>query len=96
MSIQNTAGPLVWLITGCSSGLGSSLAKSVIAHGHKLIASSRTPSKTPELVQEITSKGGHWIALDTTASDLEEVITHAEAIYGRFDVVVNNAGKLDL
>ncbi|POR32513.1 Short chain oxidoreductase/dehydrogenase, putative [Tolypocladium paradoxum] len=83
----------VWLVTGCSAGLGSALAKTVLAHGHKLIASSRNPSKTPDLVQQITSQGGHWIALDTTAPDLEGTVARAEAIYGRLDVVVNNAGK---
>lgn len=86
------ATPLVWLITGCSSGLGTSLARSVLAHGHTLIASSRNPSKTPELVQEVASKGGHWIALDTTAPDLEDVVAQAERLHGKLDVVVNNAG----
>lgn len=82
----------IWLVTGCSSGLGSALAKAVLAHGDKIVASSRNPSKTPDLVKYVESRGGHWIALDTTASDLEEVIAKAEAIHGRLDVVVNNAG----
>lgn len=87
---------LVWLITGCSAGLGSAIAKAVLAHGNKVIASSRNPSKSPDLVQDITSKGGHWIALDTTAPDLEDIVVQAEAIHGRLDVVVNNAGQLPL
>ncbi|KAK1761635.1 hypothetical protein QBC33DRAFT_605143 [Phialemonium atrogriseum] len=82
----------VWLVTGCSAGLGSALAKTILAHGHKLIASSRNPSKTPDLVDYVTSRSGHWITLDTTAPDLEDIIAQAEAIYGRLDVVVNNAG----
>ncbi|KAL2825108.1 putative short chain oxidoreductase/dehydrogenase [Aspergillus pseudoustus] len=82
----------IWFITGCSGGLGLALARAVLAHGHRLIASSRNPSKTPGLVQEITSQGGQWIALDTTADNLEEIVTDAEAVYGYFDVVVNNAG----
>ncbi|BCS28053.1 uncharacterized protein APUU_61101S [Aspergillus puulaauensis] len=49
-----------------------------------------------EPVQEITSQGGHWIALGTTADNLEEIVTHAEAIYGYFDIVVNNAGTTRL
>lgn len=84
--------PRVWLVTGCSSGLGFALAKSILAHGDKLIASSRNPSKTPDLVDYIKSRGGHWISLDTTAPDLEEIIATADAIHGRLDVVVNNAG----
>lgn len=84
--------PKVWLVTGCSAGLGSALAKAILAHGHKLIASSRTPSKTPDLVEYVTSRGGHWIKLDTTSPDLEDVVAKAEAIYGKIDVLVNNAG----
>ena len=82
----------VWLVTGCSAGLGFALSKVILAHGHKLIASSRNPAKTPDLVQQVTSQGGHWIALDTTAPDLEDIVARAEHIHGRLDVVVNNAG----
>ncbi|CAK7233741.1 hypothetical protein SBRCBS47491_008714 [Sporothrix bragantina] len=82
----------VWLVTGCSAGLGFALSKVIMAHGHKLIASSRNPSKTPDLVQQVTSQGGHWIALDTTALDLEDIVARAERIHGRLDVVINNAG----
>lgn len=82
----------VWLITGCSGGLGLALARAVLAHDHRLIASSRNPSKTPDLVDEITSRGGHWIALDSTAANLEEIVSSAQAIHGHLDVVVNNAG----
>lgn len=84
---------LVWFITGCSAGLGAALAKKVLAQGHKVIASSRNPSKTPEVVKEITDQGGHWISLDTTAPNLEDIVAQAHTIYGKFDVVVNNAGE---
>lgn len=83
---------MVWLVTGCSAGLGCALARAILAHGHRLIASSRNPQKTPDLVREITRKGGHWIKLDSAAPDLEQIVKDAEAIYGRLDVVVNNAG----
>lgn len=47
--------PLVWLITGCSSGLGLALARHALAAGHTVVATSRDPSRTPELVQEVTT-----------------------------------------
>lgn len=81
----------VWLITGCSAGLGWALARLVLEHGHRLIATSRTPSKTPELVAEVESKGGKWIQLDNTDLDVVDVIEEAEQIFGRIDIVVNNA-----
>jgi NAD(P)-dependent dehydrogenase (short-subunit alcohol dehydrogenase family) len=82
----------IWLITGCSAGFGYALARAVQAHGHKVIASSRNPPKSSDLVKEITDKGGHWIPLDVTAKDVKQTIEKAEAIYGHLDVAVNNAG----
>lgn len=89
-----SAASKVWLITGCSSGFGISLARAVLSHGHRVVASSRNPSKTPQLVDEITKKGGHWIALDVTKpeEEVKKVIDDAKSLFGRLDVVVNNAG----
>ncbi len=91
-NMANEAARPVWLITGCSAGLGWALAKYVLEKGHRLIASSRDPSKTPDLVAEVEGKGGHWIQLDNTDPNLQEVVKKAEGIFQRIDVVVNNAG----
>lgn len=88
MSIQ----PKVYLITGCSSGLGYHLCKTVLSAGHKLIATSRSPSKTPKVVAEIKSLGGHWGQLDVTSPDLATQFHSLLNVYGRIDVLVNNAG----
>ena len=82
----------VWLITGCSSGFGLSIARAAIQHGHMVIATSRNPSKTPELVEEITSKGGLWIELDVCSDNVGQRINEASKLQQRLDVIVNNAG----
>ena len=82
----------VWFITGCSSGFGFSLARIALSNGHKVIASSRNPAKTPELVKEIKDKGGEWISFDLTTKDISQKIREAEEIFGPIDVLVNNAG----
>ncbi|RAH71914.1 putative short chain oxidoreductase/dehydrogenase [Aspergillus aculeatinus CBS 121060] len=86
--------PHVWLITGCSAGFGISIARAVLAHGHLVVATSRNPTKTPDLVEEITQKGGHWLTLDVTSpeEDIKKVVEKARDLYGHIDVVVNNAG----
>lgn len=38
-----------WLITGCSSGLGKSLAQAVLEHGDQVIVTARNP----ETVQDV-------------------------------------------
>ena len=82
-----------WLVTGCSSGLGLVLAQVALRAGHNVIATSRNPSKTHDVVKSITShSNGRWIPLDVTSSDLTSVVSEATSLFGRIDVLVNNAG----
>lgn len=83
----------VWFITGCSSGFGLGLARLALQAGHKVIATSRTPSKTPELVSEISSLGGTWLALDVCSPSLSQILDHALSVHGHIDYLVNNAGS---
>ena len=82
----------VWLITGCSSGLGRALAVRVLARGHRLIATARQPETLDELVAADPSRC-RALALDVAdASQVAPVVAQAAAIFSRLDVVVNNAG----
>lgn len=82
--------PKVWLITGCSSGLGRELALAALARGDSVIATARNAAKLEDLKQ----RGAAAISLDVTSSDdvLKKIIADAVAIYGRIDILVNNAG----
>ncbi|OBT87206.1 hypothetical protein VE02_04856, partial [Pseudogymnoascus sp. 03VT05] len=84
---------LTWLITGCSSGFGLALTKIVQSHGHKVIATSRNPSRTPELAAEVENKGGKWLKLDVGDPNCAHVIKDLEASGQKIDVLVNNAGS---
>jgi short-subunit dehydrogenase len=85
--------PLTWLITGCSSGLGLSLARTAQSNGHTVIATSRQPSRTPALVSEITQNGGEWHTLDVdSATAASKLISKLESAGYKIDVLVNNAG----
>lgn len=84
--------PLTWLITGCSSGLGLALVREVQSHGDMVIATSRNPSKNPDLVAEVVSKGGKWLPLDVTDLSSHGLIEELEQSGTHIDVLVNNAG----
>jgi NAD(P)-dependent dehydrogenase (short-subunit alcohol dehydrogenase family) len=78
---------LVFLITGCSSGIGRAIAIGAIAAGHRVFATARSPESIADLA------GAEPLALDVTDSDsirraFGEALSHA----GRIDVLVNNAG----
>jgi short-subunit dehydrogenase len=86
---------LTWLITGCSSGLGLALAREVQRHGHTVIATSRQPSRTPNLVAEVEANGGEWHALDVNdLSAAGTLVDKLEASGHNIDVLVNNAGYI--
>ncbi|RDW88167.1 hypothetical protein BP6252_00199 [Coleophoma cylindrospora] len=89
--MSETASP-VWLITGASSGLGAYLALHALKAGHRVLATARNVSKAEAAFPEITKLGGQWLQLDVSGADVEAKVKNAATIYGRLDVVVNNAG----
>ncbi|KAB5578730.1 hypothetical protein GE09DRAFT_559786 [Coniochaeta sp. 2T2.1] len=85
--------PFTWLITGCSSGFGLALTREIQSHpGHTVIATSRNPSRTPDLVAEVEGKGGKWLPLDVMAQDCGHLIDELERTGRHVDILVNNAG----
>jgi NAD(P)-dependent dehydrogenase (short-subunit alcohol dehydrogenase family) len=82
----------VWLITGCSSGLGRALAGRVLAHGHRVVATARQPAALAELAAANPERCRR-LALDVTSPvQVATVVRQAAEAFGRLDVVVNNAG----
>lgn len=91
--------PLVWFITGCSSGLGAALAAQVLDRGDFAIATLRDISKCPPTLQNHTQRANLSIlSLDVTAplSTIHGVIAEATDIHGHIDVLVNNAGYIQI
>ena len=76
-------------ITGASSGLGHATAKLFAAKGWQVIATMRTPEKTPDLAQ---LPGVTVLPLDVTdPAQIKTTVAQALAL-GEVDVVFNNAG----
>ncbi|MEO3789070.1 oxidoreductase [Nonomuraea sp. B10E15] len=82
----------VWFITGCSTGLGRALADAVLAGGGRAAVTARDPAQVADLAAR---HGDRALALplDVTDQDqIKEAVTRAESVFGRIDVLVNNAG----
>jgi len=76
----------IWLITGCSSGLGRAIAEAALAAGSRVIATARDVRSIAELEREGCCE---VMPLDVTdAENVREVVAAA----GPLDVIVNNAG----
>ena len=85
---------LTWLITGCSSGFGEELVKSILERGDKVIATSRGDLGRMKHLQDL---GAATLELDVCSSQtiLNSKVQDALAIYGDIDVLVNNAGYIE-
>ncbi|KAK2734352.1 hypothetical protein FQN55_002808 [Onygenales sp. PD_40] len=86
--------PLVWLVTGCSSGFGEELINLIIARGDHAIATSRNVDR----LEPQRFAGASVFELDVTApqEEIDAKVLGALEIHGRIDVVVNNAGYIDV
>ena len=82
----------VWLITGCARGLGRAIAEGVLAAGDKLIATARNPQQLADLVERY-GDNVRAVALDVTDERAAiAAVQLAVDVFGRLDVLVNNAG----
>ncbi len=82
----------VWLITGSGSGLGRDITAAALAAGDRVVAGARRLEEPDPLVEQYGERLT-TIALDVRDEEAAKVaVQKAMALYGRLDVLVNNAG----
>ncbi|KAF8201221.1 hypothetical protein K438DRAFT_1821625 [Mycena galopus ATCC 62051] len=86
-----SATPLVWLITGTSSGFGNCLVASVLARGDRVIATARSLDSINHL-QGNPNVCVRQLDVTSGAAAITAIVAEAATVWGRLDVVVNNAG----
>lgn len=93
MSSSSSQAPSrVWLVTGAGRGLGRAFVEAALGAGDRVVATLRQPPALDDLAKD------HPATLRALALDVRDraavfaTVERAAALFGRLDVVVNNAG----
>jgi NAD(P)-dependent dehydrogenase (short-subunit alcohol dehydrogenase family) len=87
----------VAVITGGGRGIGKAIAMAYASEGAKLALCARTPSELEQTVREIQAlkaecKG--WSCDVSLEEPVQDFIAHVLKVFGKVDVLVNNAGVM--
>ncbi|WAH56247.1 SDR family oxidoreductase [Pseudomonas silvicola] len=85
----------VALVTGAGSGIGRAVALGLLADGFTLVLAGRRPEPLHDLVESARASGGEALAVPTDVRDpasVDALFATVEEVYGRLDVIFNNAG----
>jgi NAD(P)-dependent dehydrogenase (short-subunit alcohol dehydrogenase family) len=84
------------VVTGSASGLGGNIAAAVLASGDHLVATARDPRRLEDLVKKYGDQV-RTAPLDVADEDAAYAAVQAAVdVFGRLDVLVNNAGYGDI
>ena len=95
---RNIEGKVV-VITGASSGLGEEHRPPSAKLGATVVLGARRKSRLDVIVKDIQADGGKALAVTVDATkrpEVEGLIQKAMDIYGKIDVLVNNAGIMPI
>ncbi|KAF7795784.1 hypothetical protein EIP86_006951 [Pleurotus ostreatoroseus] len=85
--------PQIWFITGASSGFGRVATEHVLAQGDIAVATLRKPEELDDLKAKYGADKLLVLKLDVTkTNEISQAFQKAIDVFGRIDVVFNNAG----
>jgi len=85
----------VVLITGASSGFGQDAACLFARQGCKVVLAARRLDRLQDLAERVRSQGGEALAVPvdvTQRQEIEVMVQTTLDVYGRIDILFNNAG----
>jgi NAD(P)-dependent dehydrogenase (short-subunit alcohol dehydrogenase family) len=89
----------VALVTGAASGIGRAVVRRISAEGGAVVVSDLRPDAAAAVADELAATGGRALAVTLDVTDeaaWEAAVAETLRVLGRLDVLVNNAGVLDL
>lgn len=82
----------VWFITGTSTGFGRQFVEQLLQAGDKVVATARRLEAIQDFKQ-LAPERVHLAALDVTNNEqIQSAVQEAVDVFGKIDIVVNNAG----
>ena len=85
----------VALVTGASRGIGEAISRRFAQEGARVALSARDVDACRRIAREIEASGGKAMPLRTDVTDsssIRETVAAVVSVWGRVDVLVNNAG----
>lgn len=84
----------VVFITGSTQGIGAAMALAFAKEGAKLILNGRKENLPSDLKEKLAEEGAiyQYLQADLTQADLTTLAKEAWELFGKIDVLVNNAG----
>jgi NADP-dependent 3-hydroxy acid dehydrogenase YdfG len=89
----------VVVITGASSGIGEATAEALAGEGATVVVAARREERLSDLVEKLNGDGGKALAVECDVTDEEQahaLIQRAKDEFGRVDILINNAGVMQL
>jgi NAD(P)-dependent dehydrogenase (short-subunit alcohol dehydrogenase family) len=87
--------PKVAIVTGAGTGIGRAVAIGLLEDGYAVVLAGRRAALLEQTVQEAGAQGVHALAVPTDVSDpaaVRALFAAARDMFGRLDVLFNNAG----
>jgi NADP-dependent 3-hydroxy acid dehydrogenase YdfG len=85
----------VVVITGASSGLGEAAARHLSQNEAKVVLGARRLDRLQALAKELSLGDEAVMQTDVTSREqVKRLVDHAVQVYGRIDVMINNAGLM--
>ena len=89
----------VVFVTGAAAGIGAAVAEEFASRGDMVVLTDRNGEGLEAMRARIVAAGGEAFAIEGDLTDLrfaESAVQAAARMYGRIDVLINNAGAREL
>ena len=86
----------VVIVTGASSGIGEATTRLLVERGAKVMLAARREEKLKKICDELGKNSSYCVTDISTHENVLEMAEETIKVFGKIDVLVNNAGIMPL